>query len=100
MSNSWEEREKAFEDGYFKQKDNELIAKMRANLAAPTIQSENPAENLDCPKCDGKLKSGDFENIQIDVCDKCHGVWLDAGEMQQIVRTDPAQESWLKRLFD
>lgn len=96
MSNSWNEREKAFEEGYFKQKDNELIAKMRANLVA----TETAAKTLDCPKCDGKLKTSDFENVQIEICDQCSGVWLDAGEMQQIMSKDTAQGSWFKRLFD
>ena len=96
MSNSWNEREKAFEEGYFKQKDNELIAKMRANLAV----TATTAKTLDCPKCDGKLKTSDFETVQIDVCEQCSGVWLDAGEMQLIMSKDNAQDSWFKRLFD
>ena len=92
MSNSWEERERALEDGYFIQKDKELIAKMRAN----TSVAEHP-EGFDCPKCEGKLHTGNFENVQVDICDQCGGVWLDAGEMQQVLHKEP--ESWFKRLF-
>ncbi|MEP6924840.1 MAG: zf-TFIIB domain-containing protein [Pyrinomonadaceae bacterium] len=92
MSNSWEEREKAFEEGYFKQKDNELIAKMRAKIAA----TAHP-EDYDCPKCDGKLQTGNFEKVQVDICDKCGGMWFDAGEIQHIVHKE--NESWLGRLF-
>ena len=92
MNDAWEERERGLEEGYFIQKDHELIAKMREKLA-----SENQTGNSDCPKCDGKLVTGNFENIQIDVCNKCGGVWLDAGEFQRITHKD--NEGWFGRLF-
>lgn len=95
MSDSFEERGKAMEDGYFRQRENELIAKMREKLAANAT-----AATHDCPKCDGKLVEGDFEAIKIDACDKCGGVWLDAGELQQIVGKDAEKQSgWFARLL-
>lgn len=92
MNDAWEERERALEEGYFIQKDHELIAKMKSRLAAQ--KSENDYE---CPKCDGKLHTGKFENVQVEICDKCSGVWLDSGELQQIMHKD--KESWFGRLF-
>lgn len=83
MANAWDDREKALEDGYFRQKDNELIARMRAK-----ITNEKNVSNFNCPKCSGKLQTGNFENVSIDVCDTCGGVWLDAGELEQITRKE------------
>ena len=100
MDNSWDERGQALEDGYFRQRDNEIVEKLRAKINAekgitPTAQSYN------CPKCEGKLVTGNFENVQIDVCDTCGGVWLDAGELQQIIGHDKQQSgNWFSRLFE
>lgn len=93
MANTWDERGKSIEEGYFRQKDNELIEKMRGKISA-----ESTTEAYNCPKCTGKLLSGNFEKIQIDICDTCGGVWLDAGELQQITHKD--DHGFFNRLFN
>lgn len=89
-----EDRGRALENEYFHRKEQELIEKMKAK-----VNAENSlATELDCPKCDGKLATTDFDNIKIEVCDKCAGVWLDAGELAQIVHKDK-NEGWFGRVF-
>jgi len=34
--------------------------------------------------------------VRIDRCDKCNGIWLDAGELEQIVNEENASGRWLK----
>jgi hypothetical protein len=88
------ERGQALENDYFRRKEQELIAKMKEKLA------DEGSHSLDikCPKCDGTLVETDFESIKIDVCDKCSGVWLDAGELTHVATKD--QESgWFGKLF-
>lgn len=88
-----EERAHALENEYFHRREQELVEKMRAKLKA-----ESSGEAVgNCPKCDGKLVETSYENIKIDVCNACHGVWLDAGELAQITHRD--ESGWLKRLF-
>ena len=53
---------------------------------------------MKCPKCDGALHETNYENIKIDVCDGCQGVWLDAGELAQIAHKDD-ESGWLGRVF-
>ncbi|MBA3769546.1 MAG: zf-TFIIB domain-containing protein [Blastocatellia bacterium] len=53
---------------------------------------------MKCPKCDGTLVETDFEEIKIDVCNKCSGVWLDAGELTQIADHDKGA-GWFGKLF-
>ncbi len=65
-----EDRARALENEYFRRQEQELIEKMRAKL---DVETANITER-DCPKCDGKLVETDYENIKIDVCNKCHGV--------------------------
>ncbi|MEZ5306685.1 MAG: zf-TFIIB domain-containing protein [Pyrinomonadaceae bacterium] len=95
MSGQLEERGKALENEYFRRKEQELIEKMKAKLG----KEETRELGLECPKCDGKLVETKYENILIDVCDKCSGVWLDAGELAQVVDKEEGQ-GWLRRFFD
>lgn len=93
-----DDRGKALENEYFRRQEQELIEKMRAKLASEA----KDASHLECPKCDGKLVETDYENIKMDVCNKCHGVWLDAGELAHVLekdKTSESSESWFGRLF-
>ena len=94
MSVELEDRGRALENDYFRRQEQELIEKMKSKLSAENAQ----AGDLNCPKCDGKLVETDFENIKIDVCNNCTGVWLDAGELAQVVHKDK-NEGWLGRVF-
>jgi hypothetical protein len=89
-----EDRGRALEDEYFRRKEQELIAKMKEK-----IEDEGSRDlKINCPKCEGTLIETDFETIKIDVCDKCSGVWLDAGELTQVATKD--QESgWFGKFF-
>jgi len=37
-----------------------------------------------CPKCDTGLFIVKFKSIEVDYCERCRGVWLDAGELEQL----------------
>jgi hypothetical protein len=95
MSKIWDEREKTLENEYFRRKEQELIEKLRAKRA----QAENEpaqASALQCPRCDGALIEISFEEVLIDRCNKCHGLWLDAGELERLT----GQESgWLSSFW-
>lgn len=94
MPNEFESRGDAHENEYFHRKEKELIAKMKAK-----IEEENAVSlEIKCPKCDGTLIETDFENIKIDVCDKCSGVWLDAGELTMIAGKEE-ESGWFGKLF-
>lgn len=43
---------------------------------------------MNCPKCTGVLKSKNYEGIEIDQCDTCHGVWLDKEEIFHVVSVE------------
>ncbi|MGB7068325.1 MAG: zf-TFIIB domain-containing protein [Pyrinomonadaceae bacterium] len=80
MSVDLEERGQALENEYFRRKERELIEKMKAKLEADGSKTVG----VKCPKCDGTLVETDFQDIKIDICNECTGVWLDAGELAQI----------------
>ena len=41
---------------------------------------------MQCPVCDSPLGAISYEGINIDTCEDCHGEWLDAGELTQIIK--------------
>ena len=90
-----EDRGRALEDEYFRRRERELVEKMKAKLA----EENSMGLNLKCPKCDGTLHETEYENIKIDVCDGCTGVWLDAGELAQIADKEDQQGGWFKKVF-
>lgn len=38
-----------------------------------------------CPKCDSSLFILNFKGIEVDFCQQCRGLWLDAGEIQSLM---------------
>jgi len=50
-----------------------------------------------CPRCKGdkkmiKIPSPRNKNITIDYCEKCEGIWLDAGEYNKLRKRSPLEE--------
>jgi Zn-finger nucleic acid-binding protein len=50
-----------------------------------------------CPRCDGSLKESKFHDVLINTCEKCGGVWLDSGELEQLTKKESG--GWLSGLF-
>ena len=45
---------------------------------------------MKCPKCQEHMFAMEYDNVEIDVCDDCGGVWLDSGELETILGTSRA----------
>ena len=97
MADKWEERKKAQEDEYFVKKERELLAKLKAKQEAETKASGKNTAHMTCPKCGEPLKARSFQKIEIDQCTGCNGIWLDAGEMEQVAGKE--NDSWLGRFW-
>ena len=46
---------------------------------------EQHEPGLNCPVCRVALVMSERQNIEIDYCPKCRGVWLDRGELDKII---------------
>jgi uncharacterized protein len=97
MSKGMEDRRKGLEEEYFHRKNQEAIEKLRAQMKVAAEAKAAGASSMQCPRCDGSLKESMFEDVSIDTCDKCGGVWLDSGELQQLTRKEAG--GWLSRLW-
>ncbi len=40
---------------------------------------------MNCPVCGTALRPVDRQGIEVDVCDRCRGVWLDRGELDRLI---------------
>lgn len=43
---------------------------------------------MHCPKCGADLLEIDYHRIKIDKCTACEGIWLDAGELEMILKDE------------
>ena len=97
MPDAFDERRKGLEEEYFHRKDKELIEKLRAKMKVAEEAKAAGLSTMQCPRCDGTLKESKIEEVSIDTCDKCGGVWLDSGELEQLTRRDTT--GWFDRLW-
>ncbi len=101
MPDTWDDRKRALEEDYFRRKEQEAIEKLRAKREAERQQREAAGVSLKCPKCDGTLAELTYEDVVIDRCTACNGVWLDAGELELLTAREEQEEKrgWLGRML-
>ena len=90
-SNSWDEMRKAKEDAYFAKKNEEALKRIQA--IRPQL-SPATGEAMDTMVIDG---------VVVHRCPKSGGIWLEAGELEQILATHQqkgeANESWFAQFL-
>ena len=52
-----------------------------------------------CPKCGAELVPVPYRGIELDKCSRCQGVWLDFGELDQVVAEDKGFLGGVRRIF-
>lgn len=83
------------ENEYFARQDEDWKRKRRAELDAERAAKEKETPKLQCPRCDGHLGEKSFNDVIIDVCEKCRGVWLDGGEIEMLAHVSKGQLQFL-----
>jgi hypothetical protein len=80
------------EDEFFAREDRERVEALkeeRRRLEAQEGEAHLKQMHwMCCPKCGQKLDEIEHNGILVDRCSGCRGVWLDAGEMEALVRKD------------
>ena len=96
MTDMLDERRRGLEEEYFHKKNQEALEKIRAKIAVNKEAKAAAASPMSCPRCSDTLKTNNFEGVNIDICDKCSGVWLDSGEYEQLIKR---KVGWFGRLL-
>ena len=47
---------------------------------------------MKCPQCEETLIMTERQQVEIDYCPQCRGVWLDKGELDKIIERSAAAE--------
>src|SRR5882762_6437084 len=78
------------EDEYFARQEMERrkqrAAEQGAKMAAEEKERLRKLHWMKCPKCGMDLTTIDFQGVKIDQCPSCNGTFLDAGELQEILK--------------
>ena len=91
MANS--DKPSSTEEEYFAreeiEKKRKLALQQAEEMAAMRREELKQLHYMKCPKCGMDLQTLSRGQVEIDTCFNCHGVWLDAGELDAIVKQGP-----------
>lgn len=83
------EKPSSVEEEYFAreeiEKKRKLALEQHAKLATQQREDLKKLHFMKCPKCGMDLQTLKRDDVEIESCFNCHGVWLDAGELERIV---------------
>jgi len=98
MSKSFDDRRKGLEEEYFHRKNKEAIEKLREKMKIAEQAKAAGTSSMRCPRCNGTLKPSTVEEVEIDTCENCGGVWLDSGELERLTKQESS--GWFSRLLN
>ena len=91
------------EDEYFARQEMkkrlELQAKQSAAMAEEEKKRLRELHYLRCPKCGNELDETVMDEVTVDICPTCHGVWLDDGELAKLTGSKSGVLQSLRGLF-
>jgi rubrerythrin len=94
MTNIWDEREKALENQFIRNQEQEKIAKMRTEAKEQMVREM--CHNR-CPKCGDAIEPLTFRGVPLDKCPGCGGVWLGPNDLKILATKD--HRSWFDLWF-
>lgn len=84
------------EDKYFQKKEQEILEDLR-DVRASRAGTERLCP---CPECEGSvLDRVQQDNVEIDRCPKCQGIWLDAGELELLMGQSKGAPNAITKFF-
>ena len=89
--------ERAQEDDYFRQLEQELLVALRVKSAAEIEQAMRHSTRMRCPKCGAPLEETPARRVTMDACPGCGGIWLDKGAWEGLA--GPKENGWPQRFF-
>ena len=80
------------EEEYFARLEFERRKKAADERATGLVQEERrrlkELHHMRCPKCGMELVEVSFQDIRVDRCSSCSGVWLDTGELEAVATNE------------
>lgn len=104
------EEDRRREDEWFRQHEEKLLEEARlARQKREEERSRQEAEEerkrlkdlhyMKCPKCGHDMQEEALEGVTLDRCSYCEGIYLDAGELDQLfLKRDEERRGFFRRL--
>ena len=99
MADIFDERRRGLEEEYFRRKDKESLERLREAIREQAQTQGDKPVTMDCPRCTVKLHADSYDEVEINRCDNCGGIWLDAGELEQIIAEESGSGRWFHALW-
>jgi ribosomal protein L37AE/L43A len=93
-----EQEEEYFARQEFERRKQALVTRAQS-ASGEAKQQEAAVAQYRCPKCGAELVMVPYQGIEIDKCSQCQGVWLDCGELEQVLEGEQSFLSAVKRIF-
>lgn len=92
------------EDEYFMKLDQERLGEMRSSLDKKREEEfklhRKDTHWMKCPKCGHDLEEISYQDVMIDRCPDCKGIWLDHGELELLGKGGATVTTgFLKKVF-
>ncbi len=84
MTNAWDDMRRAKEEEYFNRKNNEALARLSSK------KEEQPRKS---PITGEPMEQVVVHGVVVDRCPTSGGIWLDAGELELLMKAGSADES-------
>jgi Zn-finger nucleic acid-binding protein len=91
MSDSWDERRRAQEEGYFDNLNKQTLARLAAKKGQPARSSPVSGKPMELVTVMG---------VVVDRCVDSGGLWLDAGELEQLMEAAKNSSASLKDFIE
>ena len=91
------EKERGEEDQFFAKRERELLEKLRGQDESVRDATAPGIARGRCPKCGSRLTPNMFDDIVVETCSSCRGIWLDRDQVAAVSARESA--SWLARVF-
>ena len=90
-------KEKAEEDLYFAERDQELLERLRQQKSAGQPEEPGASTRMRCPRCSAELAAVPYHGMTAAECPAGHGMWLDHADLGALAARE--RDSWLGRFF-
>ena len=94
MSNSWDEMRRAKEEQFFEEQNKAALARLK---------SRGANEQRISPVSGQPMVQKTISGVVVDVCPVTGGIWLDAGELEQLMKAASGgkeqSDSWTASFF-
>lgn len=79
------------ESRYIREKEAEQREELRKEREVAKKAQEKEAHWMKCPKCGSDMEEKELDNVMIDQCTECQGIYFDAGELELVMKREESK---------